>query len=104
MASRWQELRTTGEAQRRAGEQLDTASRGTPASGADRSEAREALLMLTSTAAALARQLDMLANTYASPGVAESSELHTALDQAAAAAEDLGTCTSVAAQAIVEEA
>lgn len=103
MASRWQELRRTAEAQRRTGEQLDFAAQRTPVSSAERAEAREALLLLTSTAAGLARQLDMLANAYASPGVAESSELHTALDQAAAAAEDLGTCTSVAAQAIVEE-
>ncbi|MBE9376305.1 hypothetical protein IQ251_17790 [Saccharopolyspora sp. HNM0983] len=103
MASRWQELRTTAEAQARAGEQLDSTSRGTPTGGADRAAAREALLVLTSTAAALARQLDMLASAYASPGLAEDSEVHTALDQAAAAAEDLGTCTSVAAQAIVEQ-
>lgn len=103
MASRWQELRTTAEAQRGAGEQLEAASGRAAVSDADRARARESLLMLTSTAAALARQLDMLANTYASPGVAESSDLHTALDQAAAAAEDLGACTSVAAQAIVEE-
>ncbi|RKT88192.1 hypothetical protein SAMN05421805_101370 [Saccharopolyspora antimicrobica] len=65
-------------------------------------EAREALLHITATSARLARQLDGLAAACEQPNSTEPSEVHVALDQAAAAAEDLGNCTKVAAQAIYD--
>ncbi|QGK70082.1 hypothetical protein GIY23_11595 [Allosaccharopolyspora coralli] len=63
--------------------------------------ARDALLALTSASHRLARLLDALAVEYARPGPVPSAS-HVALDQAAAAAEDLGSCTRVAAHAIVD--
>ncbi|MGW5641490.1 hypothetical protein ACWEV3_03535 [Saccharopolyspora sp. NPDC003752] len=100
--SRWQDVGTTGEVISQAGRELERAARKGRAPG-EPAAAREALLAVTAAGARLARQLDMLAAAYKTPNPAEPSELHVALDQAAAAAEDLGNCAKVAAQAILDE-
>ncbi|MEV6227607.1 hypothetical protein AB0L88_06925 [Saccharopolyspora shandongensis] len=100
--SRWQDVGTTGEVISQAGRELEKAAREGRAPGGT-AAAREALLAVTAAGARLARQLDMLAAAYEAPNSAEPSELNVALDQAAAAAEDLGNCAKVAAQAIVDE-
>ncbi|MCX2730262.1 hypothetical protein OOZ19_08425 [Saccharopolyspora sp. NFXS83] len=66
--------------------------------------ARDALLDVAVRGHRLALVLDGLAHRYATPGTARPSEAHVALDQAAAAAEDLGNCAKAAAAAIAEEA
>lgn len=66
----------------------------------ERAAAHEALLTLTAASGRLAQALDVLASEYAVPGRAEPSTAHIALDQAAAAAEDLSACTRLAARAI----
>lgn len=97
--SRWQDVNATAEVISQAGGKLERSAREarTPA---EITAAREALLAVTAAGARLARQLDMLASRYATPNAAEPSAVHVALDQAAAAAEDLGNCAKVAAQAI----
>ncbi|MCI2416478.1 hypothetical protein MOQ72_03505 [Saccharopolyspora sp. K220] len=98
--SRWQDVNASAEAIARAGRKLESSARSLSISPAEISAAREALLIVTAAGARLARQLDILASAYASPDVAEPSEVQIALDQAAAAAEDLGRSAKVAAQAI----
>ncbi|RCW46174.1 hypothetical protein DFQ14_102477 [Halopolyspora algeriensis] len=61
---------------------------------------RDALLTVTEVGTKLAKLLDALATQYENPGVPEQRVAHLALDQAAAAAEDLGACTRRAAQAL----
>jgi hypothetical protein len=61
---------------------------------------RETLLMLAAASEKLARLLDALAGRYDAPDMPEPPPMHVALDQAAAAAEDLGTCAKVAIEAI----
>ncbi|QUH06128.1 hypothetical protein HUO13_21195 [Saccharopolyspora erythraea] len=79
-------------------------SAGPPAVAPDElAAAQEALLLVTAAGNKLARQLDLLANRYSGAGLVQPSEVQVALDQAAAAAEDLGNCTKVAAQAIEDE-
>ena len=51
----------------------------------------------------LAKALDGLATQYERPHANRSSEVHIALDQAAAAAEDLANSTRIAAQALADE-
>lgn len=65
--------------------------------------ARDALLDVAVRGHRLALVLDGLAHRYATPGTARPSDAHVALDQAAAAAEDLGNCVKAAAAAIAEE-
>jgi hypothetical protein len=69
----------------------------------DRITTHEALRTLTDASARLARALDALATEYDAPGLGDPSTVHVALDQAAAAAEDLGACTKLAARAIESE-
>ncbi|MEV0699748.1 hypothetical protein AB0I53_17830 [Saccharopolyspora sp. NPDC050389] len=97
--SRWQDVGTTAEVMSQASGELERTARKdlTPA---EITAAREALLAVTAAGARLARQLDMLASAYHSPHAGQPSEVNVALDQAAAAAEDLGNCAKVAAQAI----
>ncbi|MDA3643042.1 hypothetical protein LZ318_19780 [Saccharopolyspora indica] len=85
-----------------AGHRLERSARELVTSPEALVEAREALLLITATSARLARQLDGLAAACEQPNSTEPSEAHVALDQAAAAAEDLGNCTKVAAQAIYD--
>jgi hypothetical protein len=61
---------------------------------------RETLLMLAAASEKLARLLDALAGVYDAPDMPEPPPMHVALDQAAAAAEDLGICAKVAIEAI----
>ncbi|MGJ7908430.1 hypothetical protein ACOQFL_18350 [Actinopolyspora sp. H202] len=51
----------------------------------------------------LAVLLDGLAKRHENPGVPEQRAVHLALDQAAAAAEDLGECARRAARTLEEE-
>ncbi|GAB3291108.1 hypothetical protein [Parasphingorhabdus pacifica] len=60
------------------------------------------LRAVTVSARKLARFLDALAQRYDSPNAAEPSDAQVALDQAAAAAEDLATCSKAAVRAIEE--
>lgn len=69
----------------------------------ERAEARDVLLRVTAAGKQLARVLDELADHYGVPAAAEPSAAYIALDQAAAAAEDMGACTTVAAQAIQDQ-
>src|SRR5690606_14176909 len=97
--SRWHEVSATAEAIAQAGGQLETSARHIK-STEELATAQEALFAITRAGARLARQLDLLANEYESPSLSEPSAVYVALDQAAAAAEDLRNCTKVAAPAI----
>lgn len=66
--------------------------------------AREMLESVTAIGARLARLLDNLATQYEVPGVPEQHSVQVALDQAAAAAEDLGSCARRAVQTLQEQA
>lgn len=86
-----------------AGHQLERSTQKLGRSPEALIEVREALLAITATSARLARQLDGLVAACKQPANStEPSAVHVALDQAAAAAEDLGNCTKVAAQAIYD--
>jgi prefoldin subunit 5 len=98
--SRWQDVNATAEVIAQAGQQLESSARSLDRTPAEITTARDALLAVTAAGARLARQLDVLASAYKTSNIAEPSAVHVALDQAAAAAEDLGNCTKVAAQAI----
>ncbi|CAM02812.1 hypothetical protein [Saccharopolyspora erythraea] len=87
----------------RATEGLEEAAGPTPGTPEELAAAQEALLVVTAAGNKLARQLDLLAHRYSGSGLVQPSEVQVALDQAAAAAEDLGNCTKVAAQAIEDE-
>lgn len=63
---------------------------------------RETLWRVITASKQLARSLDALARQYDEPTAAEPSAVHVALDQAAAAAEDVATCAKVAVQALDE--
>jgi len=65
--------------------------------------ARDALLDVSVLGHRLARLLDGLSARYATPGRTRPPDAHVALDQAAAAAEDLGNSAQTAARAIEEE-
>ncbi|MGW3469662.1 hypothetical protein ACWDKQ_14590 [Saccharopolyspora sp. NPDC000995] len=98
-SARWQDVNATAEVIAQTGGKLEQSAReaGAPP---EITAAREALLAVTAAGARLARQLDIMASSYETPNAAEPSAVHVALDQAAAAAEDLGNCAKVAAQAI----
>lgn len=66
---------------------------------ADLARVRTTLLRLTTASERLTGLLDALASHYDAPGRAEPPTMHVALDQAAAAAEDLATCAKAAAEA-----
>ncbi|GGI91282.1 hypothetical protein GCM10011581_30430 [Saccharopolyspora subtropica] len=99
----WRDLHASAEVIAQAGRRLEESSRRLAESPEELTTARDALRLLTAVGSRLARQLDTLANAYSTPNQAEPSAVHIALDQAAAAAEDLGNCTKVAAQAIEDE-
>jgi hypothetical protein len=65
----------------------------------DLARVRSTLLQLTTASERLTGLLDALASHYDAPGRAEPPTMHVALDQAAAAAEDLATCAKAAAEA-----
>ncbi|KAA5834389.1 hypothetical protein ABT337_11400 [Saccharopolyspora hirsuta] len=98
----WRDVDTTSDLIEQAGRRLERSARELARSPEAIAEAREALLVITATSARLARQLDGLASACKQPNTTEPSAVHVALDQAAAAAEDLGNCTKVAAQAIYD--
>jgi uncharacterized protein YceH (UPF0502 family) len=66
---------------------------------ADLARVRATLQGLTVASERLTDLLDALASHYDAPGRAEPPTMHVALDQAAAAAEDLATCAKAAAEA-----
>ncbi|SFS81998.1 hypothetical protein [Saccharopolyspora flava] len=98
----WQNVSATADMITVAGHRLHEGTRAITDSPAEAVRARDALLDLSAASARLARQLDLLAADSGGAG-AEPPEVHVALDQAAAAAEDLGNCTRVAARAIEDE-
>ena len=98
----WQDLASTTEMVSDIGARLRAGAHGMAASRADALRAREALMDLSAASARLARELDQLASDCHRGGV-EPADSHVALDQAAAAAEDLGSCTRAAARAIQDE-
>lgn len=61
---------------------------------------RESLLDVTEIGRQLAALLDALAEEYDHPGIPEQRTVQVALDQAAAAAEDLSACVYRAAEAM----
>ena len=67
------------------------------------SAAQDALVGVAAAGRRLAKALDGLATQYERPHANRSSEVHIALDQAAAAAEDLANSTRIAAQALADE-
>jgi hypothetical protein len=101
--SRWRDVNASGEVIAQTGRKLERDARSPSSAPADIAAAREALLVIAAAGARLAHQLDALASTYESPNATEPSEVQIALDQAAAASEDLGNCARVAAQAIEED-
>ncbi|GAA2794269.1 hypothetical protein [Saccharopolyspora taberi] len=104
-SSRWQDLTATADAIASASEGLELAARRQAGTPAEIDAAREALEVVTAAGNGLARQLDALSNRFSEAGAAlvRPSEVHVALDQAAAAAEDLSHATRVAAQAIADQ-
>ncbi|MGW0889473.1 hypothetical protein [Saccharopolyspora sp. NPDC002578] len=88
----------------RTGETAIPGARAEPAVEAADLSARDALLDVAVRGHRLALVLDGLAHRYATPGTARPNDAHVALDQAAAAAEDLGNCAKAAAAAIAEQA
>ncbi|MFC7340252.1 hypothetical protein [Saccharopolyspora griseoalba] len=98
----WQDLSRTTEMVSDIGTRLRAGAHGLAGSRADALRAREALLDLSAASARLARELDQLAADTARGGI-EPADSHVALDQAAAAAEDMGNCTRAAARAIEDE-
>ncbi len=68
-----------------------------------RQAAREMLESVTAIGARLARVLDSLATQYERPGVPSQRPFHIPLDQAAAAAEDLGACARHAIQTLDDD-
>lgn len=96
--SAWRELVMTEEG-------ASTSARSTQVPGVpeDPEHVRDRLLEITSSAFSLARFLDGLASQYHRVGTARPSDVHVALDQAAAAAEDLATCTKAAVLALEDE-
>lgn len=98
----WQDVSATADMITVAGQRLHEGTRAIAGTPAEAARARDALLDLSAASARLARQLDLLAADSGGAG-SEPPEVHVALDQAAAAAEDLGNCTRVAARAIDDE-
>jgi hypothetical protein len=99
-ASVWNEVAETNEVIAQAATTFNSDAVETTSEQGDLDRAREALLVLTSASKKLARLLDALASHYDAPDMPEPPKVHVALDQAAAAADDLGTCAKAAARAI----
>ena len=97
-APTWHELSRSAELVADAAESF--ASIGVGASREALYEARDALLVLTTAGDRLAKLLDALASYYDAPGMPQPTSAYVALEQAAAAAEDLGVSTRRAAQAL----
>ncbi len=73
-------------------------------SGTERLQERQrALLSAAEVGRRLAVLLDELAGEYERPGIPEQRSVQISLDQAAAAAEDLGNCARHAAEALLAE-
>lgn len=98
----WHDLARTTEMVTDVGWRLRAGAHGMATSRVHAARARQALLDLSAASAQLARELDQLASDCDS-GLVEPSETHIALDQAAAAAEDMGNCTREAANTIEDE-
>lgn len=100
-SKRWREVNAgSGVADQAAG-RVEEVARTTPE---EISAAQDALVGVAAAGRRLAKALDGLAAQYERPHANRSSEVHIALDQAAAAAEDLANSTRVAAQALADEA
>lgn len=100
-SKRWREVNAgSGVADQAAG-RVEEVARATPE---EISAAQDALVGVAAAGRRLAKALDGLASQYERPHANRSSEVHIALDQAAAAAEDLANSTRVAAQALADEA
>lgn len=65
--------------------------------------AYDVLISLTAVGSRLANLLDDIAAQFEHPGIPEQRATHIALDQAAAAADDLGACARRAADALASE-
>ncbi len=100
-AKRWRETNaasgTADQAARRVEEVTSTAPE-------EVSTAQDALIGVATAGRKLAKALDGIAAQYERPYANRSSEVHIALEQAAAAAEDLANSTRIAAQALADEA
>lgn len=101
----WREVDRGADSARTAARELDELFRTGPAPvTADGVAARrEALLRVTAAASHLARVLDGLADEHRPSSVERTPDVLVALDQAAAAAEDLASCTRSAASAFDDE-
>lgn len=99
-AKRWREANTGSETADRAARRVEEATRTAPE---EVSSGQEALMGVAAAGRRLAKALDGLATQYERPHANRSSEVHIALDQAAAAAEDLANSTRIAAQALADE-
>ncbi|MHA6799413.1 hypothetical protein [Bounagaea algeriensis] len=100
--SDWHELHAHADALAQANNRLESRGAG-ELSAAELEQAREALHSIIGTGRSLSRQLDRLSQRCRPVGRTEPSDSQVALDQAAAAAEDLGTCAGAAAQALADE-
>ncbi|GAB2749153.1 hypothetical protein GCM10027174_24380 [Salinifilum aidingensis] len=101
-ASDWHELHARAEALAQASHRLENRTAG-ELSAAELAQVREALHSITGAGRSLSRQLDRLSQRCRPVGRTEPSDSQVALDQAAAAAEDLGACSNAAAQALQDE-
>jgi hypothetical protein len=99
-ASVWNEVAETNELINHAVTVFDRDAVSGVAARDDLARVRETLVMLAVASEKLARMLDALAGYYDAPDMPEPPTMHVALDQAAAAAEDLGTCAKVAIETI----
>jgi hypothetical protein len=97
--SRWTEVPEINEALAYTAATLDACAVDADAVPVDLSWVRLTLLRLAGTSEKLTVLLDSLASHYDVPGRAEPPTMHVALDQAAAAAEDLAICARAAAEA-----
>ncbi|PRW62736.1 hypothetical protein [Actinopolyspora mortivallis] len=98
-APTWSVIAHDADRLRQAVRELDT-ERG---AAAKHDLAREVLRTVTVIGERLTDLVDGLAKHYEKPGVPEQRSAYLAMDQAAAAAEDLGECARRAIQTLEEE-
>lgn len=98
-SSAWTEVAEINEVLVQSSARFDETGADRASAYADLARVRATLLRLTTASERLTDLLDALASHYDAPGRAEPPTMHVALDQAAAAAEDLATCAKAAAEA-----
>lgn len=101
----WREVGRGADSTRRVATEVDELfdSELAPVTAEGLAARRDALLRVTAAGSHLARVLDTLANEYQSSSVERTPDVYVALDQAAAAAEDLASCTRLAASALADD-